>query len=245
MVANFSFYSFFKIEDIDSARAALEPQLLDIGAKGTVLLAHEGVNLNVAGPQAETRSILKSWLSDLGSPEDFDKVLKLSFTKVAPFKKLKIREKKELCPLGDPSVDVASNRAEYIKPKEFKNLLEKISKGEAGDVMVIDNRNNFEFAMGTFKGARPANTRRFRRFAEEAEKLPKDKEIVMFCTGGIRCEKAGAYLVSRGFEKVKQLDGGILKYFEEEGGDHFEGRCFVFDERESVDGALNAQTDVE
>lgn len=240
VLVNYSFYSFFRIEDREAAKAALDPILAETGAKGTVLIAHEGVNLNIAGEnEAAVRQALVDWLESLGSPDKFDDLVKISHSKSMPFKRLKVRVKNELCALGVPELDIPSNRAGYISPQEFRELLDAPRE----DVVIIDNRNNFEFSMGTFKGAVPANTRRFRRFAEEAAKLDKDKEIVMFCTGGIRCEKAGAYLVSQGFPRVRQLHGGILKYFEDEGGKHFDGRCFVFDDRESVDGELNPQID--
>lgn len=240
MFVNYSYYSFFRIEDREAAKALVEPKLLEAQAKGTVLIAHEGVNLNLAAEnEALLKQVLVSWLEELGAPDKFDDVIKTSYSKTMPFKRLKVRPKTELCALGVPELDVPSNRADYISPREFKELLANPRE----DVVIIDNRNNFEYSMGTFKGAIPANTRRFRRFKEEAEKLSKDKEVVMFCTGGIRCEKAGAYLVSQGFPRVRQLHGGILKYFEEEGGAYFEGKCFVFDDRESVDGELIPQID--
>jgi UPF0176 protein len=237
--ANYSYYSFFRIEDPEAAKAQLEPKLLAAEAKGTVLIAHEGVNLNVAGLEDRVCEILTAWLQGLSAPDKFADVVKTSYSEKIPFRRLKVRIKKELCALGFPELDVPAHRAGYISAQEFRQLLESPRE----DVLILDNRNNFEYSMGTFRGAQPANTRRFRRFAEEAEKLPKDKEVVMFCTGGIRCEKAGAYLVSQGFHRVRQLHGGILKYFEEEGGAHFEGRCFVFDDRESVDGELAPQID--
>lgn len=240
MLVNYSYYSFFKIEDREAAKAAIEPALAAVGAKGTVLIAHEGVNLNVAcEDEPGARAALVQWLQSLGAADDFNTAVKISYSKSNPFKRLKVRVKTELCALGVPLLDVPANRAGYISPKEFRELLDRSPE----DLLIIDNRNNFEYSMGTFKGAVPANTRRFRRFTEEAQKLPKDKDIVMFCTGGIRCEKAGAYLVSQGYDRVRQLHGGILKYFEDEGGAHFEGRCFVFDDRESVDGALTPQID--
>lgn len=240
MFANYSYYSFFRIEDREAAKAAIETKLIEASAKGTVLIAHEGVNLNLASDnESATRAALVEWLVALGARDCFDEAVKISYSKILPFKRLKVRLKNELCALGFPELDVAAHRAAYISPKEFRELLEKPSD----EVIIVDNRNNFEYSMGTFRGAQPAGTRRFRRFAEEAAKYPKDKEVVMFCTGGIRCEKAGAYLVSQGYQKVRQLHGGILKYFEEEGGAHFEGRCFVFDDRESVDGSLSPQID--
>jgi len=237
---NYSYYSFFRIEDPEAAKAAIEPKLLEVDAKGTVLIAHEGVNLNLAGAEVPLKAALVVWLEALGAADKFDDVIKISYSDKLPFKRLKVKIKKELCALGIPELDVPSNRADYISPREFRELLDAPSD----DVIIIDNRNNFEYSMGTFRGAVPANTRRFRRFTEEAAKIPKDKEVVMFCTGGIRCEKAGAYMVSEGFKRVRQLHGGILKYFEEEGGAHFEGRCFVFDDRESVDGELQPQIDL-
>ena len=227
---NLSFYSFFNVPNPQQAADELQDLLLPMGVLGSIILAHEGINLYLAHFDSAFVEVLRTWLKANGSPdEDF----KISYSVKQPFGRFKIKLKKEICTLGVDGVNVVESRSSHISADEFEKVLEN-----PGDTIILDTRNEFEIAMGTFEGAIPAKTNIFRQFPEAVKDLPKDKPIVMFCTGGIRCEKASAYLSEQGFSQVRQLKGGILRYLEEKGGKHFRGHCFVFDERVAVDGNL-------
>ena len=148
-----------------------------------------------------------------------------------------VKIKKEIIAFGVEGIDPSRQSTPSIAPKELKHWLD-----EGRPVTLLDTRNDYEVKLGTFHGARPAGIDHFRNFPDAVRKLPsamKDEPIVMFCTGGIRCEKAGPFMQKEGFQNVFQLEGGILKYFEECGGDHWDGECFVFDRRVGLDPKLN------
>jgi UPF0176 protein len=228
---NLSFYSFFTVPSPELAAQQLKDFLQPMGVLGSIILAPEGINLYLAHEDDAFIEQITAWLKSAGCVE-FD--YKLSYSETQPFDRFKIKLKKEICTLGLPELDVKQYRSEHISADEFEKLLEN-----PGDTLILDNRNDFEYAMGTFNGATPAGTNNFREFPNIVPSLPKDKPIVMFCTGGIRCEKASAFLQSQGFSQVRQLKGGILRYLEEKGGKNFQGHCFVFDDRVAVDGQLN------
>lgn len=224
MILNVSHYSFFTIHDPVSARLDLIRRFEGLKVVGTVLLAREGVNLNLAGEDETFKGELEAWLRSIGCSK-FD--FKLSYSSGLTFKRLKIKVKKEIITMGVEDLDVQAQAAPHISPEEFKELIESPDES----TLILDTRNDFEVGYGTFKGAQPAGMQSFRDFTQVAEKLPKDKKIVMFCTGGVRCEKASAYLRDKGFSEVRQLEGGILRYLEKQGFAGFNGGCFVFDER--------------
>lgn len=224
MILNVSHYSFFNIQDPGAARLDLMRRFEKMRVVGTVLLAPEGVNLNLASEDQSFKTELESWLASIGCTK-FD--FKLSYSSALTFKRLKIKVKKEIITMGVENLDVHAKAAPHISPAEFKELLVSGDKS----TLILDTRNDFEVGYGTFQGAQPAGMRSFRDFTQVAEKLPKDKKIVMFCTGGVRCEKASAYLRDKGFSEVRQLEGGILRYLESQGFEGFNGGCFVFDER--------------
>ena len=234
---NVSFYSFFTIADPQLAKVELREAFASYFVRGTVLLAHEGANLNLSGSDDDHSWFvaLKNWLTKNGCTET---LFKLSYSSEHSFKRLKIKVKKEIVTSGRPDLDVQKWRGPHMKPAEFKRFLETY-RPESSDTIVLDTRNNFEFEKGTFEGALPADITNFRSFDAKVDGLSKDKKIIMFCTGGIRCEKASAIMRAKGFAEVWQLEGGILKYFEDEGGAHFRGDCFVFDERVALDPDLN------
>ncbi|MFB2538699.1 MULTISPECIES: rhodanese-related sulfurtransferase [unclassified Acinetobacter] len=212
--------------------AALQQQLLDLVAKinlcGTLIVAGEGINGTVAGDRQAIDS-LKQFLLEQG----FDGLeYKESFSQDKPFRKMKIKLKKEIVTLG---VDVQPRDlvGHYLDPQQWNDLLNQ------DDVIVIDTRNDYEYKAGTFKGAIDPQTESFREFPEYVEKHlaeHKDKKIAMFCTGGIRCEKSTSLLLQQGFNEVYHLKGGILKYLEEmpEEQSLWQGECFVFDGRTAV-----------
>ncbi len=202
--------------------------------KGTILLSTEGINLFVAG-SAESIDRLLARLRAIPGLEDLTPKVSLSDTQ--PFNRMLVRLKKEIISFGVEAVRPADYTSPKIAPHELKRWLD-----EGKPVTLLDTRNDYEVKLGTFKGAIDPQIRTFRGFPEAVRKLPdemKTQPVVMFCTGGIRCEKAGPFMELEGFQNIYQLDGGILKYFEECGGEHYEGDCFVFDQRVGVDPALH------
>jgi UPF0176 protein len=202
-----------------------------------VLLAHEGINGTLAGSAEGIAGLVESLQGPLFGGRLDRLELKYSTAEAMPFQRLKVRLKKEIVTLGDPGVDPTRRVGTYVDAADWNDLI-------AGpDTLVLDTRNAFEVAMGTFEGAVDPGIRSFGEFKQfAAEKLDprKHRRIAMFCTGGIRCEKASAYLLARGFTEVFHLRGGILKYLEEtpERDSRWRGECFVFDERVALGHGL-------
>jgi RluA family pseudouridine synthase len=219
--------------ELKSLREELAGACRDWGLKGTILLSPEGVNLFVAGAEESVDRLL-SRLRVIPGLEGL--APKRSWSEDQPFNRMLVRLKKEIISFGVGTVRPVEYTSPKIAAKELKKWLD-----EGRPVTLLDTRNDYEVKLGTFRGAVDPEIKTFRAFPEAVRKLPedwKDRPIVMFCTGGIRCEKAGPFMEQEGFKEIYQLDGGILKYFEECGGDHFEGDCFVFDQRVGVDPAL-------
>ena len=236
---NISAYKFVPIADPAAIKADLLPLCRSLELKGTILVSLEGINMFVAG----TRTAIDSYLEHLTIYPDFDNLpIKESFSDHQPFSRMLVRLKKEIISMGVESIRPAVNTSPKLAAAELKQWLD-----EGKDIMLLDVRNDYEVEVGTFSEATPIGVDHFRKFPEAIKGLPenaKQKPVVMFCTGGIRCEKAGPLMQEQGFEHVFQLDGGILKYFEEVGGDHYDGDCFVFDKRVAVDPSL-AETDAQ
>lgn len=196
---------------------------------GSLLVGEEGLNGTVAGELDDLRTLRDHLASEYGFK---NLEYKESWADTKPFWRLKIKLKKEIVTLGKPEADPTKICGTYISPQEWNALLKD------PEAIIIDTRNNYEYEVGTFEGARDPNIKSFREFPDviKSWNLPKDKPIVTFCTGGIRCEKATAYLKNEGFENVYHLKGGILKYLEEipESESLWNGGCFVFDQRVSV-----------
>ena len=223
-------YKFTRLDDFEEIQSSLKLFLDSLNIRGTLLLAREGVNGTIAG---DNDSIMKSldYLQKDGRLAGLE--YKLSYSEKPPFKRLKVKLKKEIVTLGVSDIDPTHSSGTYVKPADWNELIND------PDVVLIDTRNNYEFEIGSFKGSINPNTETFREFpAYTKNNLEKyrDKKIAMFCTGGIRCEKSTAYLKSKGFENVFHLQGGILKYLEEIKEDEslWEGECFVFDDRVAV-----------
>ena len=223
-------YKFTRLDDFEEIQSSLKLFLDSLNIRGTLLLAREGVNGTIAG---DNDSIMKSldYLQKDGRLAGLE--YKLSYSEKPPFKRLKVKLKKEIVTLGVSDIDPIFSSGTYVKPADWNELIND------PDVVLIDTRNNYEFEIGSFKGSINPNTETFREFpAYTKNNLEKyrDKKIAMFCTGGIRCEKSTAYLKSKGFENVFHLQGGILKYLEEVKEDEslWEGECFVFDDRVAV-----------
>ena len=223
-------YKFTRLDDFEAIQGPLKIFLESLNIRGTLLLAKEGVNGTIAG---DNDSIMKS-LDYLQKDERLVGLeYKFSYSEKPPFKRLKVKLKKEIVTLGVSNIDPIFSSGTYVKPADWNELIND------PDVVLIDTRNNYEFEIGSFKGSINPNTETFREFpAYTKNNLEKyrDKKIAMFCTGGIRCEKSTAYLKSKGFENVFHLQGGILKYLEEIREDEslWEGECFVFDDRVAV-----------
>jgi UPF0176 protein len=234
-----AFYQFAALPDFRALREPLRAICTELALKGSVLLAHEGINGTLAGHAGAIDALIGELRGGalfggrLDNPE-----LKFSSAALMPFARLKIRLKKEIVTLGDPITDPTRQVGIYVDPKQWNALI------ATPDTLVIDTRNAFEVAMGSFAGALDPQISRFGQFKDfVARKLDPEKHrrIAMFCTGGIRCEKASSYLLSRGFEEVYHLKGGILKYLESVplAQSRWHGECFVFDDRVALGHGLS------
>ena len=232
-VLNIAAYKFVDLDDLPTLRAELRETTCAHGLKGTILLAPEGINLFLAGEPARTEAFLAFLLADArfaGMP------IKRSLSDEQPFNRMLVKLKREIITMNRPDVRPARHPAPRVAPQELKRWLD-----EGRDVVLLDTRNQFEVEVGTFSGAQKLGLTSFSQFPAEVRQRAeawRDKTIVTFCTGGIRCEKAAPFMLDAGFEDVYQLDGGILKYFEECGNAHYEGECFVFDKRVALDAEL-------
>ncbi|QDU35418.1 putative rhodanese-related sulfurtransferase [Poriferisphaera corsica] len=225
-------YHFTKLEDFKDLRVPLMDHCKQYNITGTLLLAAEGINGTIAGSRSDIDSILTYLRSD---PRLANLDHKESTDTQNPFRRMKVRLKKEIVTMGVPDIDPNQTVGTYVSPQDWNNLLND------PDTILVDTRNDYEYAIGTFKNAIDPQTESFREFPEWIKQnLPteqyKDKKIAMFCTGGIRCEKATAYMRQLGFPNVYHLKGGILKYLETvpEEQSLWEGDCYVFDGRVSV-----------
>ena len=237
-VVNIAGYRFADMPDRDELRQPFRDLCQELDLRGTILLAHEGINFFLAGSQTSIDSFVK-WLEE--DARFIDIPLKVSYSDYQPFHRMNVRLKKEIISLGLDHIKPAEMTGEEITPTAFKQLLDA---GE--EVIILDTRNEYECRIGTFENAFEMNIRSFREFPKAVSEMDedlKDKQVVMFCTGGIRCEKASVVMMDAGFSNVKQLKGGILGYFEEVGGDYWNGDCFVFDRRVAVNPELE-ETDV-
>jgi UPF0176 protein len=229
-----AFYQFAELPDFAELRDPLLQVCLNNDVCGTILLASEGINGTIAGPRAGIDAVIAQIHSDARLRQ---LEYKESHADSMPFYRMKVRLKKEIVALGVPDINPARDAGTYVKPEDWNALISD------PDVVVIDTRNDYEVAIGTFEGAVNPNTQAFRelpaRLAEEKSLEGKPK-VAMFCTGGIRCEKSTAYMRSLGFEEVFHLEGGILRYLETvpEEQSLWHGECFVFDNRVSVKHGL-------
>ena len=228
-----AFYHFATLPDFADKRPALEALCARRQVLGTILLAAEGVNGTIAGASEDVRAVL-DWLR--ADPRLAALEHKESPADRAPFHRMKVRLKREIVTLGVPGLDPASNAGTYVEPTDWNALLAD------PDLVLIDTRNDYEVAIGTFEGAIDPGTRSFRELPAWLDAHPElaGRKVAMFCTGGIRCEKSTALLRSRGFGEVFHLKGGILKYLETVPAQEsrWQGECFVFDERVSVGHGL-------
>ncbi len=233
-----AFYQFAALPDFRELREPLRAICTSLGLKGSVLLAHEGINGTIAGEPAAIDAMVEELQTGALFGDRLDRLeLKFSHAAAMPFARLKIRLKKEIVTLGDTSVDPNQQVGTYVEPADWNALI------SAPDTLVIDTRNAFEVAMGTFEGAFDPGIKSFGQFKEFVATCldpVRHRKIAMFCTGGIRCEKASAYLLAQGFSEVYHLKGGILHYLEgvPEQQSRWRGECFMFDERVALGHGL-------
>jgi predicted sulfurtransferase len=228
---NIAGYKFIELLDLDALRENLQALCATSALKGTILLSPEGINISVAG----SKLAITDFKAALAGDERFaDMRFHHTYSRQQPFQMLKVKLKNEIITMrcGDVA-PLQNNRAPDISPAELKKWLD-----EKRDITLLDTRNDYEYRFGTFVGAINLHLHHFGELPAAVQNLDKQKPLVMFCTGGIRCEKAALYLQSQGFAEVYQLDGGILGYFAQIGGAHYSGECFVFDERVALDAYL-------
>ncbi|WP_296468127.1 sulfurtransferase [Pigmentiphaga sp.] len=246
-VVNIAAYRFISLEDLPALRQAVRERADACGLKGTVLLAPEGINLFLAG----TRAGIDAWLDWLRNGPAFggrlaDIEVKESLSEHVPFRKLLVKIKREIIRMNHPTIRPEAGRAPAVDARTLARWLRQGRDDAGNEVVMLDTRNAFEVDEGTFEGAIDWRISRFSEFPEAVQAHRAElegKTVVSFCTGGIRCEKAAIYMAEAGIERIYQLDGGILKYFEEVGGEKFRGSCFVFDGREALDPELRPRLD--
>jgi len=223
-----------RVENFEQLKSPLLTTMLDNDVKGTLLLAHEGINGTIAGSQTGIEAVL----AHLATDERLGQIShKFSYADENPFQRSKVKLKKEIVTMGVEGIDPLLTVGTYVKPKDWNALISD------PEVVLVDTRNDYEVEIGTFENAINPNTETFREFPQYVEEnldKTKHKKVAMFCTGGIRCEKSTAYLKEQGFEEVYHLEGGVLKYLEEveQEESKWQGECFVFDSRVAVKHGL-------
>lgn len=227
-------YKFVALDDFHQLREPLLDRCIAAGTRGTLLLASEGINGTIAGSRAAIDEVLAYLRAD---PRLADLEHKESLDEHMPFYRMKVKLKKEIVTMGVPGIDPNQRVGTYVRPQDWNELVND------PDVLLLDTRNDYEYGIGTFRGALDPHTTTFREFPAYVRATldpRKHKKVAMFCTGGIRCEKASAFMLNEGFEEVYHLQGGILKYLEEvpERESTWEGECFVFDNRVAVNHQL-------
>lgn len=232
-IINIAAYKFINLLDLPNLRAELKRDCEELTLKGTILISEEGINLFLAGA-GDSIGLFKKLLQSKLKYEDIE--FKESISEYQPFTRMLVKIKKEIISMGMPEISPVKDPAPRVSPQEFKQWME-----QGKEMIVLDTRNLFEVQVGTFRDALHLGNHSFRDFPKALSTMGekfKDKPIVTFCTGGIRCEKAAPLLQKMGFKEVYQLDGGILKYFEECGQAFFDGDCFVFDQRVALNAEL-------
>ena len=241
LILNISAYKFVPLPDADALRDSLLARATALQLKGTILLAEEGINLFLAGPAPAVQDFVAQLQQD---PRFADLAPKESWSATQPFKKMLVKVKREIIRMDHPTIRPADGRAPAVTAATLSRWLDAGVDDAGRPVVLLDTRNGFEVDEGTFEGAIDWRLDKFSDFpqallARRAEL--QDKTVVSFCTGGIRCEKAAIFMREHNLPNTYQLEGGILKYFEETGGAHYRGNCFVFDERRTVDTRLDPQ----
>ena len=239
-ILNISCYKFVALPDAQDLRQPCLDNALARQLKGTILIAEEGINFFLAGCADDVRGFV-DWLRS--DARFADLAPKESWSDTQPFRKMLVKVKNEIIRMNHPSIRPAEGRAPAVTPETAKRWLDQGHDDEGRPVVTLDTRNQFEVDAGTFKNTINWGITKFTEFPDAVQAHLdelQDKTVISFCTGGIRCEKAAIYMRNAGLPHVYQLEGGILKYFEEVGNDHYDGGCFVFDERRAVGADLSA-----
>nr|AGQ18896.1 putative sulfurtransferase [Candidatus Actinomarina minuta] len=233
-VLNIAGYKFEPLDDVEVLVPEFQSVCNKLELKGSVYLSPNGINFSLGGSEES----IQQYVQFMEQDERFLNIpLKKTYSETQPFRRMKVRPKKEIISLGRDDINPRELTGGYVTPQELYTMYENKE-----DVIVLDTRNEYETRVGLFENAVDLQLDTFRDFPDAIEKLPeeyKNKQIVMYCTGGIRCEKASAVMLKAGFSDVKQLEGGVLDYFKETGGKYWNGDCFVFDERVALDTELN------
>ena len=233
-VLNVAGYKFEPLDDVEVLVPEFQSVCDSLELKGSVYLSPNGINFSLAGSEEAVGQYLNFMEQD---KRFLDVPLKKTYSETQPFRRMRVRPKKEIISLGRDDINPKELTGDYVTPQELYAMYENNE-----DVVVLDTRNEYETRVGLFENAVDLQLDTFRDFPNAIEQLPdeyKNKKIVMYCTGGIRCEKASAVMLKAGFSDVKQLEGGVLDYFKETGGKYWNGDCFVFDERVALDTDLN------
>ena len=232
-VLNVAGYKFERLEDVEVLVPEFQSVCDSLELKGSVYLSPNGINFSLAG----SKEAVEQYLNFMEQDKRFlDVPLKKTYSETQPFRRMRVRPKKEIISLGRDDINPRELTGDYVTPQELYAMYENNE-----DMVVLDTRNEYETRVGLFENAVDLQLDTFRDFPNAIEQLPdeyKDKKIVMYCTGGIRCEKASAVMLKAGFSDVKQLEGGVLDYFKETGGKYWNGDCFVFDDRVALDTDL-------
>lgn len=236
---NVAGYKFVQLSDIPFLKAKMESEGARLELKGTILLAEEGINLFLCG----IKETVQEFLQHLNGDSRFaDFTVKESWSETIAFRRFKVKLKREIITMKHPTLRPETGRAPAVDAPTLKRWLDQGHDDAGHPVKLLDTRNDYEVTEGTFHDAITLPITNFSEFPEALRQLPPKlakSTVVTFCTGGIRCEKAALYLREQGYQNVLQLDGGILKYFEESGGSHYEGTCFVFDDRAALQPDLS------
>lgn len=230
-ILNIASYKFIALSDLSRRCSVLLEKTQLLSLKGTILLSSEGINLSLAGIEKNITEFIVFLKKD---PLFIDMTFRESYSDFQPFKHMRVKIKQEIITLRQSDIHPENQAAPEISPIEFKKWMD-----EKRDITILDTRNDYEVKFGTFEKAQQLNLDEFGEFPAAINQVSREKPVVMFCTGGIRCEKAALVMLNAGYSNVYQLKGGILNYFAEVGAEHYAGECFVFDERVAVDATLN------
>ncbi|MBY0551383.1 MAG: sulfurtransferase [Candidatus Obscuribacterales bacterium] len=249
-IINIAAYKFVSVPDPEAWVPLLKERCVQLALKGTIVLAQEGINLFLAGSRDSIDSFLSYLRGDVLFEARFAELdVKESVSENQPFRKMVVRVAKEIITMRHPTIRPADARASAVEPATLRQWLDQGHDDQGRAIVLLDTRNAFEVEIGTFKNAKSFDIEKFSQFPDVIRELAEDasaplanKTVVSFCTGGIRCEKAALYMQDIGLANVFQLQGGILRYFEEVGGAHWQGECFVFDERVALDPQLQPTT---
>ncbi|QHJ00846.1 sulfurtransferase [Xylophilus rhododendri] len=239
-ILNISAYRFIALPDAEALRQPLLDRALALGLRGTILLAGEGINLFLAGPAEDVHRFLDDLRLD---PRFAGLEAKESWSDRQPFGRMMVKVKPEIIRMNHPAIRPQAGRAPAVDSATLRRWLDAGQDDEGREVVLLDTRNAFEVDHGAFEGAIDWRIEKFTEFPAALREHREEfagKTVVSYCTGGIRCEKGAILMAEEGLEHVYQLEGGILKYFEEQGGAHYRGGCFVFDDRRVLDASLAA-----